>query len=147
MVFAVKLCDVNIFIYAHREENDGHLFYHDWLTELLEVRETFLFCEWVLSAFVRIVTHPRIYRTPTPLDTALKFANTVRTRPNGISIMPGARHWQIFERLCNQSGATGNLIPDAYLAALAIEADAQWVTADQDFAKFSPELNLILLKP
>ena len=61
--------------------------------------------------------------------------------------MPGARHWRIFTDLCGRQGIVGKLIPDAYLAALAIEADAEWVTSDGDFERFEPELTLGLLRP
>ena len=61
--------------------------------------------------------------------------------------MPGARHWNIFTKLCKKVNSTGNLIPDTYLAALAIEAEAEWITADHDFKVFEPELRLLLLLP
>ena len=143
----MKLFDVNVVINAHRAENTGHVFYLQWLTDLLQSQETFLYCEWVLSAFVRIVTHPRIYRTPTPLDRAFAFTQEIRRLPNAVSIMPGARHWGIFEELCQRTGAKGNLIPDAYLAALAIEAGATWATADSDYTAFEPDLDCQLLRP
>ena len=143
----MRLFDVNILIHAHRAENHGHDFYRAWLLDLLAGRETFLYCEWVLSAFVRIVTHPRIYRTPTPVSIAIEFADEIRGRPNGISIMPGARHWEIFTALCRRTGIEGNLVPDAYLAALAIEAQAEWVSTDSDFARFEPELSWLHLRP
>jgi hypothetical protein len=50
--------------------------------------------------------------------------------------MPGERHWEIFTRLCRGTDAKGNVVPDAYLAALAIEAGAEWVTTDRDYARF-----------
>jgi hypothetical protein len=50
--------------------------------------------------------------------------------------VPGERHWGIFRRLCNEVGARGNLVPDAYLAALAIESGSEWVTTDRDYARF-----------
>jgi uncharacterized protein len=143
----LQLFDVNILINAHRGENSGHAFYRRWLKDLLQGEETFLYCELILSAFVRIVTHPRIYRTPTPLTVALAFANEVRQRSHGVGIMPGAHHWMIFDRLCRRTNATGNLIADAYLAAIAIESEAEWVTADKDFASFEPDLSLRLLRP
>ncbi len=143
----MKLFDVNILINAHRAENVGHAFYRQWLTDQLADRVTFLTCELVLSSFVRIVTHPRVYRTPTPLSQALAFVAEIRSRPNGVSIMPGARHWDIFEGLCRRTAARGGLVPDAYLAALAIEAEAEWITADDDFAAFEPDLSWRLLRP
>lgn len=143
----MKLFDVNVLVHAHREENRGHDFYRAWLEDLLAGEEGFLYCEIVLSAFIRIVTHPRIYRTPTPVPAALEFAEVVRGPTNGMGIMPGARHWEIFKDLCGRGGVAGSLVPDAYLAALAIEANAEWVTADRDFERFEPDLDLRLLRP
>ena len=143
----MKLCDVNVLLYAHREDATAHAYYRSWLQRLLEARETFLFSECVLSAFVRIATHPRIFRPASPLHVALEFASQIRSSPNGISIMPGANHWRIFELLCRKTSAAGNFVPDAYLAALAIEAQAEWVTTDKDFAAFGPELSWTLLRP
>lgn len=143
----MKLVDVNVLIHAHRRENRGHEFYRAWVADMLGDGATFLYCEWILAAFVRIVTHRRIYRTPTPIDTALAFTAEIRNRENGIAIMPGARHWEIFTGVCRQPDVAGNLVPAAYLAALAIEADAEWVTTDVDFERFEPDLRLELLRP
>ena len=52
-------------------------------------------------------------------------------------LAPGARHWSTFTRLCQEVGARGNLIPDAYLAALAIETGSEWITTDGDYHRFS----------
>ena len=90
----------------------------------------------MLSGFLRVVTHPRVFRQPTPLAQATAFCNTLRSQPNATLVIPGPRHWQIFTDLCLEAGARGNLIPDAYLAALAIETGAEWVTADGDFRRF-----------
>jgi toxin-antitoxin system PIN domain toxin len=90
----------------------------------------------VLSGFVRIVTHPRVFRTPTPTNQALHFAHQVRDRPNCLVVSPGARHWDIFTRLCQAAGVRGNLVPDAYLAALAIESGCEWITTDRDYSRF-----------
>ncbi|MGI8932653.1 TA system VapC family ribonuclease toxin [Leptolyngbya sp. BC1307] len=143
----MQLCDVNIYVNAHRQENAGHDFYRQWLKAQLEGTETFLYCDWILSAFVRIVTHPKIYKTPTPLAQALVFAESVRSQPNALGVMPGAGHWQIFMQLCTDSKAAGNAVPDAYFAALAIEASAVWITADQGFRVFEPTLQWQWLRP
>jgi uncharacterized protein len=91
----------------------------------------------VLSGFLRIVTHPRIFHDTTSLKVALGFIEEIRERPNCVLISPGARHWEIFINLCKSSGARGNLIPDAYLAALAIESGTEWITSDRDYARFT----------
>lgn len=90
----------------------------------------------MLSGFVRVVTHRRVFRTPSDLDQALDFAHAIRGRANAVQIAPGPRHWEIFGRLCADAGARGNLVPDAYLAALAIEAGCQLISTDRDFARF-----------
>ena len=90
----------------------------------------------VSSGFLRIVTHPRIFKEPTPLDQALAFIEALRSSPSTIPVIPAERHWDLFTGLCARVGATGNTIPDAFLAALAIEHNATWITADRGFARF-----------
>ena len=51
-------------------------------------------------------------------------------------ITPGRRHFTIFEDLCRRAAATGNLIQDAWFAALAVEAGCEWITTDGDYARF-----------
>ena len=51
-------------------------------------------------------------------------------------VAPGGRHWEIFLRTCHDAEARGNLIPDAWLAALAIEHGCEFVTTDRDYARF-----------
>jgi uncharacterized protein len=83
-----------------------------------------------------VVTHPRIFNTPTPIKTALSVASGLLDRPNCTRIRPGPRHWDVFSTLCGAVGVRGNLVPDAYLAALAIESGSEWVTTDRDYARF-----------
>lgn len=90
----------------------------------------------ILSGFIRIVTNRRIFNTPTPPGEAVAFAESLASQPNAIELRPGDRHWTIFSRLCLDTNASGNLVPDAYYASLAIEAGAEFVTADADFALF-----------
>lgn len=92
--------------------------------------------EFVLSSVLRIVTHPQIFVPPTPTQPAIAYCEEIRGRPNAIVLSPGGRHWSIFTRLCDESGARGNLVPDAYLAALAIETGSEWITTDGDYHRF-----------
>ena len=133
------LPDVNVLLYAHREEIPDHPACRDWLEELIHSPQAFGLSDLVLSGFLRISTHSRIFNPPTPLDTALTFIDQVRNRPNCVAIAPGPRHWEIFTRLCKQVQCKGNLIQDAYLAALAIESGSEWITTDRDFSRF-PDL-------
>jgi hypothetical protein len=90
----------------------------------------------ILSGFLRIVTHPRVFNPPTQIRNALDFVQMVRDQPNCVLVAPGPRHWNIFVDLCRASGARGNLVPDAFLAALAIESGSEWITTDRDYGRF-----------
>jgi uncharacterized protein len=138
------LADVNAYIYAHRPESPHSDRHREWLTNALRGPEPFGVSELVLSSFLRIVTNHRVYKEPTPPGVALSFCQAVLTAPAAIVVRPGARHWAIFHRLCTQVGARGNVVPDAYLAALAIENGATWITTDRGFARF-PALRWTLI--
>jgi uncharacterized protein len=56
-----------------------------------------------------------------------------------VLIEPAAQHWSIFTRLCREAGANGNLVPDAWYAALAVESSCEWITLDRVYARF-PDL-------
>lgn len=90
----------------------------------------------VFGGFLRVVTHPRIFRIPSPLSRALAFVEGVRQSPPFLSVEPGPRHGTLFRRLCEETGAKGNLVADAYLAAIAIESGSEWITTDRDYARF-----------
>lgn len=131
------LPDVNILVYAHREDSVNHPAYREWLESVIINDQAYGISDMVLSGFLRVVTHPRIFNPPSNIDQALEFVNDVRDQPNCVLIRPGPRHWRIFENLCKTAGVKGNLVPDAYLAALAIESGCEWITTDRDFARFS----------
>jgi toxin-antitoxin system PIN domain toxin len=132
----VILPDVNVLVYAHREDSPDHDRYRLWLLETVCGEAPFGLSDLVLSGFLRVVTHPRIFTVPTPLDRAVEFANALREQPNCAPIAPGPRHWDIFINLCRASGAKGSLIADAFLAALAIESGSEWITTDRDYSRF-----------
>jgi uncharacterized protein len=130
------LIDVNVLVYAHRVDARDHLRFKAWLAETLRVEEVVGMSELVLSAVVRILTHPRVFREPTQLLEALDYVASLRGHPASVAVSPGSRHWHIFVELAKDAGAKGALITDAYLAALAIESGAEWITTDRDFARF-----------
>ena len=132
----MRVADVNVLIYAHREESIEHDAYARWLTELVEADEPFGSSEVAASGFIRIVTNSRIFQTPTPLATALAFVEELHSRPNCVRLRPGPEHWALFARLCRATNANGKLAADAYHAALAIEHGCEFATTDADFARF-----------
>ena len=134
------LPDVNVLVYAHREDAPNHTAYREWLETVINGDQAYGMADLVLSGFMRIVTHPRVFSHPSGLDQALAFVTDIRNQPNCVPIGPGPRHWSIFVRLCKTANVKGNLVPDAYLAALAIESGSEWITTDRDFSRF-PQLS------
>jgi uncharacterized protein len=132
----VILIDVNILVYAKRLDSNNHLKFRAWLEQTLRCESMVGVSDLVLSSVVRILTHPHIFRQPTQLAEALEYVANFREHPACVPVVPGERHWEIFTRLCKVTGAKGNLVSDAYFAALAIEAGADWITADRDYARF-----------
>ncbi len=132
----MRLVDVNVLVYAFREDAPEHAAHRAWFEALVGSDEAYGVSDIVLSGFVRVVTNPRIFKTPASLELALAFVNAFRGRPNAVMIAPGARHWGIFTRLCEDVCARGNLVPDVWLAALAIESGSEFITADRGFARF-----------
>lgn len=131
------LVDVNVLLYAHREEAARHVEFRRWLETALDGAEPLAVSELVLSGCLRVLTHPRVFDPPTPLSRAVDFVSQVRGHARVTVLAPGPRHWAIFLDLCRTVDARGNLVSDAYHAALAIETGATWITTDRDYARFA----------
>lgn len=136
----MRFVDVNVLVSAHRPESPDHAGFRSWLDEARTADEPLGLGDLVLSGFLRVVTHPRVFKTPTPLDVAVEFVAALRSTPNVVRMLPGDRHFNIFLRLCRDIGARGNDVPDLYLAALAIETGSTLWSADRSFARV-PDLH------
>lgn len=130
------LLDVSVLVHAFHDGVPDHARYRDWLDAVVLAPEPFGISELVLSGFIRVATHPKVFAPPAPTDEAVAFASALRAQPNAVVVSPGMRHWGIFAGLCSVAAAKGNLVPDAYLAALAIESGSEWITTDRDFSRF-----------
>jgi toxin-antitoxin system PIN domain toxin len=132
----VVLPDVNVLVYAHREDAPHHAACRRWLEGTVNGPQAFGCSELVLSGFLRVVTHPKVFVRPSPLADALAFCEQLRGRPTCVPVAPGPRHWAIFGGLCAAAATRGNLVADAYLAAMAIESGCEWITTDRDYSRF-----------
>ena len=90
----------------------------------------------MLIGLVRILTHPRVFRPPDTHAQAFAFVRSLVGHPNALLLNPGRDHLGLFEDLCGRADARGDLVTDAYLAALAMETGAELVSADRDFSRF-----------
>ena len=130
------LLDANLLIYAHVASFVEHDYAREWLDDQIN-GQTQVGMPWAsLLAFLRIVTNPRIFERP--LDTASAW-NQVAAWLRCASVwipQPTERHANILGDLVVNHAAAANLIPDAHLAALAIEHGLTLCTTDGDFSRF-----------
>lgn len=129
--------DVNVLVYAHRADLAEHDSYRPLLEQLANDDEPLGLPDAVLSGFVRLVTNRRIFTEPTAISEAWEAVDALLAAPAAIQLTAGPRHWELFRKLGNEIDAGGNDIPDAYLAAYALENSANWLSADRGFARFS----------
>lgn len=130
------LPDVNILVHAFRSDSSNHLACRSWLDAVVNGDARYGMAPQILSGVIRITTHPRVFAMPSSLDEVLRFCDILLAPSHCVVIQPGERHWDIFKRLCTEADARGNLVPDAWFAALAIESGCQWITLDHDYARF-----------
>jgi toxin-antitoxin system PIN domain toxin len=128
--------DVNVLLYAFRDDLPAHEDHRKWLLDRLAGEEPVALPDAVLAGFMRVVTHPRIFSPPTPPLEAAAFVDALLAAPGAVTPTLSAAHLETFLCLCTRANARGSLVADAYLAAVAIELDAVLVTTDRDFARF-----------
>lgn len=130
------LPDVNVLIYAFRPDSQRHGVCKRWLDRVVLGDAPFGMSPQALGAVVRIVTNPRIFIKPSPLEEAFAYCDNLMSQPHCEVATPGARHWAIFRRLCVEAQVRGPVVADAWFAALAIERGCVWITCDRDYARF-----------
>ena len=130
------LPDVNVLLYAFRRDAERHNEYRAWLDDVVNGDAAYGVSTQVLSSLVRISTHPRIFREPSTRAEALEFCGALLEPENCRLVQPSERHWTIFVELVDRAKASGNLIQNAWFAALAIESGSEWISTDRDYARF-----------
>ena len=138
------LPDVNLLIYAFRQDVARHAVSRAYLESIILGDAKFALSKMTLSSLVRITTNRRTHPVPSSLEEAFGFCDDLLKQPHCQLIEPGERHWEIYRRLCLETQTHGGDTTDAWYAALAIEWGCDWVTFDRDFLKF-PRLNCTIL--
>jgi toxin-antitoxin system PIN domain toxin len=137
------LCvDVNVLVDAFRIDAPHHAEVNTWLTQARVGHEVVGIVPHTAASFVRLVTNRRLWSVTTSISDATNFIDALVAAPAVRWIQPGQRHWSIFTDLARDLNLSGNDIPDAYLAATALEAGATLVTADRGFTRFR-ELRIV----
>ncbi len=131
------LPDVNVLVYAFRREAAEHERYASWLAETVRTSELGL-AESVLLGTVRVVTSPRIMADPAPTPVALQFVETLLDAPRARLLSPTKATWGRFRTIASSDAhVRGPLVPDAWIAALALSHGCRLATADRGFARFA----------
>jgi len=128
--------DANLLLYAHVASFAQHERARDWLDGQLSGTQR-VGLPWAsLLAFLRLVTNPRIFESPrTPLDAWTQVTRWLACEPVWIP-QPGRHHPDVLGEMLSLPGVAGDLVPDAHLAALAIEHGLTLYSTDGDFARF-----------
>jgi uncharacterized protein len=133
----VRLPDVNVLVAALRPDAGHHDRCRTWLEDTVNDARPFALTGLVLAGVVRVLTHPRIFAPPSDLGLVVAELERLVGAPRAIRVEPGRRHWRLFSELVATADARGNLVTDAWLAAVAMEHGCTLVTLDGDFARFS----------
>ncbi len=129
--------DINLLVYAYNRADPQHEPARKWWEATLnEARPVAI--PWIVSSgFIRLVTHPRVLKTPMEVNDATDHVRTWLAQPCAFIVEPGSRFPGLFLGLVEDLGTAGNLTTDAYLAALAIEHQAELNSSDSDFNRCS----------
>lgn len=130
------LPDANILIYAHNETSENHAQAQKWLEEKLQSSEVICFSWQTITAFLRILTNSKLFANPLTLKQAFEIVEQWLSRPNAVVLEPTANFMMIFQQTATDGQATGALVMDAHLAALAIDHGAVLAMTDRDFRRF-----------
>ena len=136
------LTDANLLLYAYNLDAAEHGTSRQWLETQLSGPNLFCFAWQTITAFLRISTNQRAFAAPLSTKEAASIVSEWLERPQTVLLTPGENHWAIFQDLLESGQATGPLVMDAHLAALAIEHGAALASTDRDFSRF-PGLKLI----
>jgi uncharacterized protein len=132
----VILVDVNILLYASNAEADQHAKSRAWLDGKLGGAAPVGLSWPSLLAFLRVATNPRAFRTPLTMTAAWEQVSAWLSAETVWTPEPTERHAAVLGELLALPGVYGNLVPDAHLAALAIEHGLTLCSTDGDFARF-----------
>ena len=128
--------DTNILVYYHRIDNKWHEEARKTILSLHESSDTWVIPYPCVSEFLAIVTHPKIFNRPTPLEEALKEIQYLSESPNLYFISEGNNFMKIFSKILIQAKLSGPKIHDARIAAIAIENEVSCLySLDRDFSR------------
>jgi len=138
----MKAIDTNVLVHAVIRRGRQHEAASSLLTGLAEGHAPWALPWPCVYEFLRVVTHPRVFHPPIPLERALDDLGRILASPSLTLLSESPRHVEVMARLLRDSSVTGNLVHDAHIAALCLEHGVtELITGDRDFGRF-PELRV-----
>ncbi len=133
----MRAIDTNLLIFAEISTSRHHARAKAILTELAEGGRSWAIPWPCVYEFLRVVTHPRVFHPPVPLERALSDLEAILGSPSLRLLQETPRHTEVMKEVLRTGRATGNLIHDAHIAALCIEHGvSELLTGDRDFERF-----------
>jgi uncharacterized protein len=129
--------DVNLVVAAARPDHAHHDVAKAWWLDAIQTAteaRSIQLLPVVVSGFLRIVTHPKLFAVPSAIDAATAHIDALLALPN-VAILDAQPRWSDFRQLCNDKLLKGNAIPDAWIAATVSVVNGHLVTFDRDFRK------------
>ena len=140
--------DVNVLVAASRSDHPQHRIARSWLEDAASAAasgSTLVLMPMVLASFLRLVSSPKIFHDPTPVEDALAFVDALLAA-HGVHLAPLGPEWPRLRQLCVERQLKGNAVPDAGLAAATIHLGEQLVSFDHDVRKLLGRSQFTLLK-
>jgi uncharacterized protein len=131
----VLLPDVNVLLAAFRADHVHHGPARSFVDHAWSGSVALGLSDVALASVVRLATNARVFVRPDTVDAVLEFVDVLLEPPAQL-VRAGSAHWTRFAELCRHLSLRGNLVPDAYLAALALEQGAELVTFDRGFGRY-----------
>lgn len=141
--------DVNVVVAASRSDHPHHAVARSWLEDAVAAAEagaSLTLMPMVLTSFLRLVTSPKIFKAPTPMEDALAFVDALLDSP-GVHLAPLGPEWPKLRQLCIDKQLNGNDLPDAWLSAAVVHLSEHLISFDRDFRKLLGRGQFTLLKP
>ncbi len=141
--------DVNVLVAASRSDHPHHQRARECLEEAVAAcarGASLKLMPMVVASFLRLVTHPKIFKHPTPMDDAMAFLDSLLS-VQGVALASLGAEWSLFRQLCLDRQLSANALPDAWLAAAVVQTGEHLVTFDADFRKLLGRTQFTLLDP
>lgn len=140
--------DVSVLVAASRSDHPHHAIARRWLEQAAAAAAlggTLVLMPMVLTSFLRLVSSPRIFREPTPVEDAVAFVDALLAA-HGVNLAPLGPEWPHLRQLCIEKQLKGNAVPDAWLAAATIHLGEHLVSFDRGFRKLIGRSQFTLLE-